>query len=134
MTQQTALMTDQPSALLQRLTSYFDAVNTQQTSSAASLFCEEGVLVAPLGIQMRGRAAIATYLADQCEGMALYPEQVSLINSSTISVLGRVKYSTFAVQVEWKFHMAGTAIAVLQVRLLASLQQLAHLRNSKYAG
>jgi hypothetical protein len=133
MTQQTALMTNEYSALLQHITNYFDTVNAQQNLSAASLFCEEGVLVAPLGVQMRGRAAIATYLADKCEGMALYPEQVSLVDSRTIVVVGRVKCPAFAVQVEWKFHMVRTEIAVLQVRLLASLQQLAHLRHSKYA-
>lgn len=133
MTQQTALMTAEPDALLQ-LVSYFDAVNAQRTSVASSLFCEEGVLVAPLGVQVRGRAAITTYLADKCEGMTLYPEQVSLVDSSTIAVLGYVKCPAFTVKVEWKFHMAGAQIAVLQVRLLASLQQLAHLRHSKYAG
>jgi hypothetical protein len=134
MTLKTTLMTDQPIALIQRLTSYFDAVNAQRTSLAASFFCEEGILVAPLGVQVRGRAAIATYLTDKCEGMTLFPEQINLVDSSTIVVLGRVKCPAFAVQVEWKFHMARTEIAVLQVRLLASLKQLSHLRNSKYAG
>ena len=133
-TQQTALITAKRDALLQSLVSYFDAVNDQRTSVAASLFCKEGVLVAPLGVQVRGQAEIATYLADKCAGMLLFPEQVSLIDSSTIVALGHVKCPAFTVQVEWKFHMVRTEIAVLQVRLLASLQQLAHLRHSKYAG
>jgi hypothetical protein len=134
MTQQTALITAEPDALLQPLVSYFDAVNDQRTSVAASLFCKEGVLVAPLGVQVRGRAEIANYLADKCAGMLLYPEHVSLVDASTIVVLGHVKCPAFTVQVEWKFHMVRTEIAVLQVRLLASLHQLAHLRHSKYAG
>ncbi len=133
MTQQTTLITDAPEVLLQTLGTYFDAVNAQRPSAAASLFCEEGVLVAPLGVQVRGRVAIATYLADKCEGMALHPEQISLVDSSTIVILGRVKCPAFTVHVEWKFHMAEAEIAVLQVRLLASLQQLTHLRHSRYA-
>jgi hypothetical protein len=131
--QQAVSITHEPNALLQPLISYFDAVNAQSTSLAASLFCEEGILVAPLGVQVRGRAAITAYLEDKCEGMTLYPEQVSSIDASTILVLGHVKCPAFTVQVEWKFHMVRTEIAVLQVRLLASLQQLSHLRHSRYA-
>jgi hypothetical protein len=133
MMQQTDSITAEPNALPHPLATYFDAVNAQRTSSAASLFYEEGVLVAPLGVQVRGRAAITIYLADKCEGMTLYPEQVNFVDASTIVVAGRVRCPAFTVQVEWKFHMVRTEIAVLQVRLLASLQQLAHLRHSKYA-
>jgi hypothetical protein len=131
--QQTTLIANEPSALPQPLISYFDAVNDRSNFSAANLFCKEGILVAPLGVQVRGRAAITAYLEDKCEGMTLYPEQVSSIDASTIVVLGHVKCPAFTVQVEWKFHMIRTEIAVLQVRLLASLQQLTHLRHSKYA-
>jgi hypothetical protein len=133
MNQQIALKTCETIIWPEQLTSYFKTINAQRASSAADLFCESGVLVAPLGVQVRGRAAIAAYLADKCSGMTLYPEQIEILDSTTIVVVGRVKCSAFNVNVEWKFNLVGTEIAVLQVRLLASLQQLSHLRNSKYA-
>ncbi len=133
MNQQIALKTCETVILPEQLTSYFKAVNAQRALSAADLFCEPGVLVAPLGVQVRGREAIAAYLADKCSGMTLYPEQVEILTPSVIVVVGHVKCPAFNVNVEWKFHLIGTEIAVLQVRLLASLQQLSHLRNSKYA-
>jgi hypothetical protein len=127
------LITVEPHALPQQIVNYFDAINAQLYSSAAGLFCKEGVLVAPLGVQVRHREAIAAYLEDKCEGMKLYPEQASFLNASTVVLTGHVKCPAFTVQVEWKFHLLKTEIAVLQVRLLASLQQLTHLRHSKYA-
>jgi hypothetical protein len=133
MNQQTVLETHETIIWPEQLTSYFKDVNAQRASSAANLFCEGGVLVAPLGIQVRGREAIAAYLEDKCSGMTLYPEQVEVLDSSVVIVAGHVRCPAFNVNVEWKFHLVGTEIAVLQVRLLASLQQLSHLRNSKYA-
>ncbi len=133
MNRQTALKTRETIILPEQLISYFEAVNAHRNLSAADLFCESGALVAPLGVQVRGREAIAAYLADKCSGMTLYPEQIEVLAPSVIVVMGHVKCPAFNVNVEWKFHLVGTEIAVLQVRLLASLQQLSHLRNSKYA-
>lgn len=114
------------------LSNYFQAINSKSYEVAAALFCENGTLVAPLGICIEGRQAIATYLEEKCQGMQLLPEHCTTRDEVWV-VVGRVRTPAFSVNVEWTFYLADNSIQSLRVRLLASLKELAHLRESHQA-
>jgi hypothetical protein len=111
---------------------YFEAINGGQYGEAAALFEEDGVLVAPLGVHVHGRGAIAAYLAKKCDGMHLLPE-ACVPGDGAVAVTGRARTVAFVVNVEWHFVLnGGGRIRSLRVRLLASLKDLAHLRDSPH--
>lgn len=111
---------------------YFRALDGGDTRGAAALFAEGGELIPPLGGVIRGREAIADYLQEHCEDMRLFPEQVQ---HGTLGALvdGRVRLPAFEVRVQWQFRIDAGQIQRLRVRLVASLQELAHLRNHRVA-
>lgn len=114
------------------LSDYFQAINSKSYGVAAALFSQNGILIAPLGICIEGREAIATYLEQKCEGMQLLPEHCTTRDEARV-VVGHVRSPAFSVNVEWTFHLTDDGIQRLRVRLLASLTDLAHLRDTYQA-
>ncbi|MEB3883854.1 nuclear transport factor 2 family protein [Lyngbya sp. CCY1209] len=112
---------------------YFETMNGERFRDTAALFCEDGVLEAPLEETAVGPEAIATYLQAEAKGMTLQPKDVRIEplegDRLLVQVLGRVKTSLFSVNVGWQFVLnADRKIAVTTVRLLASPQEMLNLR------
>jgi hypothetical protein len=113
---------------------YFKAINTESFVGASHLFSVDGVLQPPFEEAVIGREAIATYLEKEAKGFILQPERGSaqrLENGNTeYQLTGKVQTPWFTVNVGWQFILTpSSAIALVKVNLLASLQELANLRQ-----
>lgn len=113
---------------------YFETFNAGQFQATAALFAPQGILVPPFETPVVGPAAIATYLAQEAEGMQIEPLQFrteALPNGQiAIEVIGQVQALVFQVKVAWNFCLnAQGQIEAVRVNLLASLEQLLHLRS-----
>ncbi|MEB3282778.1 MAG: nuclear transport factor 2 family protein [Lyngbya sp.] len=113
---------------------YFETLNAGDFQETAALFAEDGILEAPFEDSLHGRVAIANYLEAEAQGMQLKPQEgvsQTLDNGQQqIRVMGKVRTPLFWVNVAWQFilHPNGE-IAVVTVKLLASLQELFNLQN-----
>ena len=112
---------------------YFAAFNQADFETVASLFAEIGRLKAPFEEMIVGPAAIRAYLEREAAGMAAQPtELVSLPLESgqrQVIVQGSVKAIVFNVKVAWTFCFnAANQLEEVQVKLLASLEDLVHLQ------
>lgn len=130
---------------------YFSSINKEEFATTASLFTEEGKLLAPFEEPIIGTEAIASYLAEEAKGMKLFPQQVISLstedNKQEIQVTGKVKTSFFSVNVAWffilsdrecankNFYMPSNKgenryqIAAVKIKLLASPKQLLGLQK-----
>ncbi len=113
---------------------YFQSLNAAQYQEVAALFAENGILEAPFEESIVGREAIATYLETEAKGMKLEPQrgesQVIENSQIQIQVLGKVNTPLFKVNVGWQFILNPNGeIAVVTVKLLASLKELLKIRN-----
>ncbi len=113
---------------------YFDALNGAAYTEAADLFEATGVLRPPFEQPVQGREAIAAYLTQEAQGMLLRPKSGAVVTTDSgaeITVQGQVQTRVFKVNVAWVFEVvsAGTALASVQVKLLASPQELLKLRR-----
>lgn len=100
----------------------------------AALFTESGTLLPPFAQPVVGRTAIANYLETEAQGMQIDPLQVCFSRSTDQQVQAEitVKLHTplFKVNVAWTFLLNSEAqIETVRVKLLASLQELFHLRS-----
>ena len=113
---------------------YFQSLNAAQYQEVAALFAEHGILEAPFEESIVGREAIAVYLETEAKGMKLEPQrgesQVIEDGKTQIQVLGSVNTPLFKVNVGWQFILNPNGeIAVVTVKLLASIQELLKIRN-----
>ncbi len=113
---------------------YFEALNAEHYSAAASLFAANGTLLPPFEEPIVGHEAIATYLATAATGMRLYPRQglsEQLQDGNTqYHIAGNVKTPLFGVNVTWRFVInTQSELTQVQVKLLASPQKLLQLRR-----
>ncbi|CAN1210097.1 Ketosteroid isomerase family protein [Tumidithrix helvetica PCC 7403] len=114
---------------------YFDTLNMGDFQATAALFAVNGALHPPFESLVVGEAAIAAYLAQEAQGLKLYPRQINkriAIENDLVqvSVSGRVKTAWFGVNVAWKFVLnPAQEIVYVAIELLASLQELANLRR-----
>lgn len=113
---------------------YFVTINREEFKQTATLFAEEGKLLAPFENPIIGRDAIALYLSREAKGMTLLPQQgiyeYSEDDSEQIKVLGKVKTSLFTVNVAWFFNYnSQQQITTARIKLLASPQELLGLRK-----
>jgi hypothetical protein len=113
---------------------YFKAINTESFIGASHLFSVNGVLQPPFEEAVIGREAIATYLEKEAKGFILQPERGSVQrlenNNTEYQLTGKVQTPWFTVNVGWQFILTpSSAIALVKVNLLASLQELANLRQ-----
>lgn len=129
----------QPASLLRLepvIEAYFSTFNRHQFSRTASLFAADGRLIAPFEeVPIIGPAAIQTYLEQEAADMVATPkilESDPLADGKRqVRVKGNVKASVFIVNVAWTYRLnADNQIEQVEVKLLASLQELVGLQSS----
>lgn len=113
--------------------SYYSTLNQGKFELAAALFSEQGQLIPPFDTPVIGQQAIANYLKQEATDMSFNPVSETsqlLANGQTdVEVRGKVNTSTFSVNVVWNFLLSSEGeIDLVKVNLLASLQELMHLR------
>jgi SnoaL-like domain len=113
---------------------YFETLNAGDFDATASLFADDGALHPPFESPIVGPDAIATYLKAEAQGLQLYPikgSAQSLDEGATkIVVQGKVQTPLFGVNVAWEFVCnCGQKIVSVEVKLLASLEELAKIRR-----
>jgi Nuclear transport factor 2 (NTF2) domain len=112
---------------------YFSTLNQAAFEETAALFAEAGALYPPFDQPVIGPIAIANYLDAEAQGMQVEPLQTRFSRSVDqliqAEVTGRVQTALFSVNVAWTFVLNSEAqIEFVRVNLLASLQELLHLR------
>jgi hypothetical protein len=115
---------------------YFQTINEARFPDTASLFIENGQLIAPFTEPILGRRAIANYLEREAKGMQLKPqtgEMATIENDfSLVQIVGKAKTALFRVNVAWFFTLNGDRqIVNARIKLLASPQELLKLRQFK---
>jgi hypothetical protein len=114
---------------------YFATVNQAEFNKTAALFAENGSLLAPFTKPITGRASIAAYLTQEAKGMKLLPQQgicETEVTEEQYQIFGKVKTALFSVNVAWYFTLnPENQISTVQVKLLASPQELISLQHSK---
>lgn len=118
---------------------YFVTINQAEFVKTASLFADQGTLLAPFEKPIVGRAAIAAYLSKEAKGIKLSPQQricetelETEPNCETYKILGKVKTALFSVNVAWYFTLSQEdKLATVQIKLLASPQELLSLQSKQ---
>ncbi|HEY9879685.1 MAG TPA: nuclear transport factor 2 family protein [Leptolyngbyaceae cyanobacterium] len=115
---------------------YFTTFNQGDFAAAASLFTDEAEMHAPFEAPLVGQSAIQAYLEQEAAGMVANPQEVTCTELSSglrrICVQGTAKALVFNVNVRWTFLLnPEDKIEQLEVKLLASLQELVTLRPSE---
>ncbi len=113
---------------------YFIQLNNANFSKTAALFTEQGNLYPPFGKVVQGKSAIAQYLQKEAVGMKFYPEWGEITfdysNNKHYQIQGKVTTHQFTVNVSWLFQLSSTQeISVLEIKLMASLKELAQLKR-----
>lgn len=127
---------------------YFDTLNLGDFEATSELFAIEGMLQPPFEAMVIGRSEIAAYLKQEAQGFVLLPQEGQQVlesdrlekgglekgdlerDSSEFLVLGKVQTPWFTVNVSWTFILnSSKQIVLAKVNLLASLQELMHLRR-----
>ena len=116
------------------IVNYFATINQEEFSQTASLFAEDGKMLAPLEKPIVGREKITAYLVKEATGMKLLPQQGILETEETerYKVLGKVSTSLFSVNVAWYFTLnQDSQITSARIKLLASPQELLSLQKKR---
>lgn len=113
---------------------YFNTLNGGDFAATSQLFAGDGVLQPPFDEGVVGATAIAAYLEREAKGFILQPlqgvETQSENGCTEYEILGNVQTSMFSVNVCWRFMLnSASQIELVKVKLLASLQELLHLRQ-----
>lgn len=114
---------------------YFIQFNQGNYDAVANLFAVDGALVPPFEAPVGGREAIASYLAQEADGMVVdNPTIVALGedegDGNYVKVRGHVTALVFKVGVAWQFSLNPQhEIERVEVELLASLEELIGLRS-----
>ena len=116
------------------IVNYFTTINREDFTATASLFAEDGQMLAPFEKPIVGREKITAYLAKEATGMKLLPQQGILETEEieTYKVLGKVRTSLFSVNVAWYFTLnPDSQLASARIKLLASPQELLGLQSKR---
>ena len=117
------------------IANYFLTINQEEFTKTASLFAEDGEMLAPFEKPIVGREKIASYLAKEATGMKLLPMQGICETEDDIEqfkVLGKVRTSMFSVNVAWYFTLNPKGqLRSARIKLLASPQELLNLQNQR---
>lgn len=112
---------------------YFETLNAGDFEATSQLFATEGMLQPPFEAIVTGSEAIAAYLKQEAKGFVLLPQKGRKVLESSNAeflVLGRVQTPWFTVNVSWTFVLnLNNQIVLTKVNLLASLQELMHMRR-----
>lgn len=115
------------------LLQYFKTLNAGDFEATSRLFATEGMLQPPFEAIVSGSDAIAAYLKQEAKGFILSPQKGhKVLNSddSEFLVIGKVQTPWFSVNVSWTFILdLNQQIVLTRVNLLASLQELMHMRH-----
>ena len=112
---------------------YFSTFNQGKFDQTSQLFAPQGKLFPPFEEPIQGQAAIATYLANEADGMEAAPVQADIQSlehdQQKVSVKGKVTTFVFKVTVVWDFILdAQHRILAVRINLLASLEELIKIR------
>lgn len=112
---------------------YFETFNQADFEATAALFAPAGKLLPPFEAALVGPTEIAAYLAKEATGMVATPQQATQqllpLGEMDCVVLGQVQTPLFSVNVKWEFLLnSQSEILQVQIRLLAALKDLLHLR------
>ena len=117
------------------ITNYFLTINQEEFSETASLFAEDGEMLAPFEKPIVGKEKITSYLEKEATGMKLLPMQgicETEDDTERFKVLGKVRTSMFSVNVAWYFTLnAQGQLTSARIKLLASPQELLNLQNQR---
>ncbi len=112
---------------------YFETLNVGNFEATSQLFAPEGMLQPPFEAMVIGSEAIAAYLHQEAKGFVLLPQQGHRVldsDDAEFLVVGRVQTPWFTVNVSWTFILnSNQQIVLAKVNLLASLQELMHMRR-----
>lgn len=113
---------------------YFETLNAGDFQATSQLFAKDGALQPPFEADVIGPEAIAAYLEQEAKGFILEPQHgvSSPVDNGCTEFLigGKVHTPWFSVNVSWLFILSPTQeIFLTKVKLLASLQELIHLRR-----
>ena len=117
------------------IANYFATINREEFTETASLFAEDGAMLAPFEKPIVGKEKITAYLAKEATGMKLLPMQGICETEDDIEqfkILGKVRTSMFSVNVAWYFTLNTQGqLATARIKLLASPQELLGLQNRR---
>ena len=117
------------------IANYFFTINREEFSQTASLFAEDGEMLAPFEKPIVGREKITSYLVKEATGMKLLPMQGIRETEDDVErfkVLGKVRTSMFSVNVAWYFTLnCEGQLTSARIKLLASPQELLNLQNQR---
>ena len=117
------------------IANYFITINQEKFAETASLFAEDGEMLAPFKEPIIGREKIASYLEKEATGMKLLPVQGICETEDEVErfkVLGKVRTSMFSVNVAWYFTLnPQRQLTSARIKLLASPQELLSLQNQR---
>ena len=117
------------------IANYFLTINQEEFTETASLFAEDGEMLAPFEKPIVGREKITSYLVKEATGMKLLPMQgICEIEDEVerFKVLGKVRTSMFSVNVAWYFTLNPQGqLTSARIKLLASPQELLNLQNQR---
>lgn len=113
---------------------YFETLNAGEFAATSQLFAADGALHPPFEDPVVGPDAIAAYLEQEAKGFLLIPKKsrsVLLEDGCTeFHISGSVQTPLFSVNVGWMFVLSPEQdILLVKVKLLASLEELFHLRR-----
>lgn len=114
---------------------YFQTFNASNFGETVHLFAETGQLLPPFEEPVVGRVAIQAYLEREAMGMQANPQKLAVEQDvdgyKRVTVSGSVKALVFVVNVAWIFKLdPQEKIQQVEVKLLASLQELLNLRST----
>ncbi len=114
---------------------YFTRLNNNDFEATAALFAEQGYLNPPFEKMIKGKEAITQYLNKEAVGVKCHPEHGEILFSNNLitkyKIEGKVQTNYFAVNVSWLIELNNTKeIMAVDVKLLASLNELLNFRNS----
>lgn len=117
------------------IANYFLTINQEEFVQTASLFAEDGQMLAPFKEPIVGREKIASYLEKEATGMKLLPIQGVCETEDGVEkfkVLGKVRTSMFSVNVAWYFTLnPKKQLTTARIKLLASPQELLNLQSQR---
>ena len=113
---------------------YFARFNQSDFIATSDLFSEQGRLKPPFENVIKGRSAIAQYLAKEALGMKIFP---TYMKTATIAqdctqyqIKGRVKTNYFTVNTSWLINLNSMKeITLVEIQLLEKLDNLLAFKN-----
>ena len=113
---------------------YFVRLNQSDFVATSDLFSEQGSLKPPFEKAIKGRNAIAQYLAKEALGMKVFPSyiktEIIAQDCTQYQIKGKVKTNYFTVHASWLISLNSTKeITLVEIQLLEKLGDLLPFKN-----